>query len=53
MIGRGWVIWLVGGCGYVSRSREGCGQVWAYMGQGGQVWMGQTYWIGMGDMASG
>ena len=31
----------------------GCEQVWADMSKGGQVWMGQTDWAGMGDMASG
>ena len=40
LITRGWVTWLVGGCGYVCSSRGGCGQVWANMGKGGQVWMG-------------
>ena len=31
----------------------GCGQVWADMGKGGQVWMGQTDRAGMADMGSG
>ena len=37
LIGREWVILLVGGCGFAcSRSRDGCGQVLADMGKGGQ-----------------
>ena len=32
---------------------SGCGQVWEAMGKGRQVWMGQTDWVGMGDMGSG
>ena len=32
---------------------DGCGQVLAYIGKGGQVDMGQTDRAGMGDMASG
>ena len=31
----------------------GCGQIWAYMGKDGQIWMGQTDGAGMEDMASG
>ena len=31
----------------------GCGQVWADMGKGGQVWMSQTDRAGMGDMCGG
>ena len=34
LIKRGWVIYLVGGCGNLCRSRSGvggCVQVWAYM----------------------
>ena len=31
----------------------GCGQFWADMGKGGQVWMGKTDWAGMGDMVVG
>ena len=53
LIGREWVIWLIGGCGYASRSRGGHGQVWADMGKDGQVWMGQNDWVKMGDMANG
>ena len=30
----------------------GCWQVWADMGKGEQVWMGQTNRAGMGDMGS-
>ena len=30
-----------------------CGQVWARVGKGGQVWMGQTDLAGMRDMDSG
>ena len=40
-----WVIYLADGCVCFSRSRDGYGQVWAYMGKGGQrgqVWMGQN-----------
>ena len=40
-------------CGYACRIRDGCGQVWADVGKGGQVWMGQTDYAGMGDMVSG
>ena len=29
------------------------GHIWAKVGKGGQVWMGQTDRAGMGDMASG
>ena len=29
------------------------GQIWAKMGKGGQVWMGQTDRARMGDMGSG
>ena len=32
---------------------DGCGQVWADMGKGGHVRMGQTDQAGMGDMGSG
>ena len=49
LIGWGWVIWLVGGCGYACRSRDECGSVLAYMGKGGQVWMGHTDQAGMDD----
>ena len=28
-------------------------QIWAKVGKGGQVWMGQTDLAGMGDMDSG
>ena len=55
LIGRGWMTWLVGRCGYACRSRVG-GQVWADIGKGGQrwqVWMSQTDRTEMGDMASG
>ena len=50
LIGQGWVIWVGGECGYTCRSRGGFGQVWADMGKGGQVWMGQTDRAGIGDM---
>ena len=29
------------------------GQIWARVGKGGQVWIGQNDRAGMGDMASG
>ena len=29
------------------------GQIWAKVGKGGQVWMGQTDRAGMGDMGGG
>ena len=60
--------WVVGRCRYACRSRGGCGQVcmraglgvgvgkfrqiWARLGKGGQVWMGQTDRAGMVDMDS-
>ena len=54
LIGRGQVIWLVGGCRYASRSKGGFGQVWAYiMGKGWKVRIDQTDQEGMGDMATG
>ena len=40
LIGQGWVIWLVGGCGYAYRSRDGCGLVWASLSIYGQTWAG-------------
>ena len=38
LIGREWVIWLVGGCEYACRSRCGYEQVWADMGKAEQRW---------------
>ena len=29
------------------------GQIWANVGKGAQVWMGQTDRVGIGDMGSG
>ena len=53
LIERGWAICLVGGCGYTCRSRGRCDWLWASLGKGGQVWMGQTDWVGIEDMSSG
>ena len=39
-IGWGWVTWIVGGCGYVCRSRGECEWVWASLGKYGQGWAG-------------
>ena len=40
-------------CAGLGLSVGGCGQVWANMGKGGQVWMAQTDRAGMGDKDSG
>ena len=59
LIGLGWMICLVGGCGNECRSRVGVGRwgkfghIWARVGKVGQVGMGQTDWAEMDDMSSG
>ena len=56
LISWGWVIYLAGGCAYACRFRDGCwefGHIWARVGKSGHVWMGQTDWVGMGDISSG
>ena len=53
-------MFLVGGSRYECRSSGGFWvgvgkfwHIWARMGKGGQVWIGQTDRAGMGDMDSG
>ena len=53
LIGRGLVIFLVGGCGFAFRSSVGLGWVWAYMGKGRQVWIYQIDQAGMVYMSIG